>query len=73
MIDEKGNELAGPAEGFLVLKVPHPGICRSIYGGQVSPATAQGTFIRLFPHCDSSKTTLFLSFYVFISILIFML
>ena len=32
IINEKGEELEGECEGFLVIKEPHPGICRSVYG-----------------------------------------
>jgi acetyl-CoA synthetase len=46
VIDEKGNELAGPTEGFLVLKVPHPGICRSIYGDH---QRYEETYFKVYP------------------------
>ncbi|EDO42084.1 predicted protein [Nematostella vectensis] len=32
IVDEKGNELEGPCEGFLVIKRPWPGMARTIYG-----------------------------------------
>ncbi|XP_073257165.1 acetyl-coenzyme A synthetase, cytoplasmic-like [Porites lutea] len=32
IVDEHGNELEGPCEGFLVMKQPWPGMARTIYG-----------------------------------------
>jgi acetyl-CoA synthetase len=32
ILDEKGNELEGEAEGYLVMKKPWPGIMRTVYG-----------------------------------------
>ena len=32
IVDEKGEPLKGECNGGLVIKKPHPGICRTVYG-----------------------------------------
>eukprot|EP00667_Euglena_gracilis_P004574 EG_transcript_4603 len=46
IIDDKGNELEGPCEGFLVIKKPHPGICRTVFGDH---KRYEETYFKVYP------------------------
>ncbi|XP_076341192.1 acetyl-coenzyme A synthetase, cytoplasmic-like isoform X2 [Tachypleus tridentatus] len=46
ILDEKGQEIKGPGEGYLVFKKPWPGIMRAIYNNQEQYET---TYFKKFP------------------------
>eukprot|EP00997_Jenningsia_sp_PLL12_P008709 NODE_551_length_1621_cov_45.982824_g455_i0.p1 GENE.NODE_551_length_1621_cov_45.982824_g455_i0~~NODE_551_length_1621_cov_45.982824_g455_i0.p1 ORF type:complete len:377 (+),score=67.68 NODE_551_length_1621_cov_45.982824_g455_i0:390-1520(+) len=46
VINEKGEELSGECSGFLVVKCPHPGICRTVYGDH---KRYEDTYFSMYP------------------------